>query len=106
MVQMDAPSKVSMKGIRVSSKRSCQRPVMTEQVQKPKFWRQFRTQARHSYRRRPGILFPATHRSGELVHFFAPSVGGHELLCDFLPFNATQSQASMFEKIFAGEIPR
>ena len=38
---MDAPSKVSMKGIGVSSKWSYQRPEMTEQVQKPKFWGQF-----------------------------------------------------------------
>ena len=53
---MDAPTKVSMKGIGVSLKRSYQRPVMTEQVQKPKFWRQLRTEARHSYRRRPGLL--------------------------------------------------
>ena len=44
MPRMDAPSKVSMKGIGVSSKRSYQRPQMTEQVQKPKFGGQFRTQ--------------------------------------------------------------
>ena len=29
---------------------------MTEQVQKPNFWGQFRPQARHSYRRRPGDM--------------------------------------------------
>ena len=30
---------------------------MTEQVQKPRFGGQFRTQARHSYRRRPGDMY-------------------------------------------------
>ena len=34
MARMDAPSKVSMKGIGVSSKWSYQRPEMTKQVQK------------------------------------------------------------------------
>ena len=73
MSRMDAPSKVSMKGIGVSSKRSCQRPEMTQQVQKPWFWGQFRTQAltvgpcligaspvwaaRNSYWRSRGYLF-------------------------------------------------
>ena len=55
MSRMDPPTKVSMKGIGVSSKRSRQRPVMTEQVQKPKFGRQFRTQVRHSYRAGRGL---------------------------------------------------
>ena len=41
MARMDAPSKVSMKEIGVSSNWSYQRPEMTEQVQKPKFWGQF-----------------------------------------------------------------
>ena len=31
---------------------------MSEQVQKPWFWGQFRPQARHSYRRRPGDMYP------------------------------------------------
>ena len=57
MARMDVSSKVSMKGIGVSSKRSCQRPEMTEQVRKPRFGGQFRTQARHSYRRRPGDMY-------------------------------------------------
>ena len=32
---------------------------MTEQVQKPRFGGQFRTHARHSYRRRPGDMYHA-----------------------------------------------
>ena len=45
MARMDAPSKVSMKGIGVSSKWSYQRPKMTEQIPKTRFGGQFRTQA-------------------------------------------------------------
>ena len=45
MARMDAPSKISMKGIGVSSKWSYQRPELTEQIPKLGFRDQFLTQS-------------------------------------------------------------
>ena len=63
MARMDAPTKVSMKGISLSPKCSCQRPEMTQQVQKPWFLGQFRLRPATPIGAGRGICTPPRARS-------------------------------------------